>query len=183
MHTVFAEINAPGAWFLEATKKIPKIRRFHVLPPLKNHPSKSIGFMYSPLWKSHPPKPIGFVYSPLWKNHPSKAIGFMYSPLWKTTHGYPLVLYAPLKFFRQRHLTFMMFHEKMMKALSQRWTRVLIIYGVHTWSYLYMFRWVCGRKKPLTVGCVQYYDGLSRYKSQQLPLTVLVLHKPAAAIA
>ena len=28
-----------------------KTHRFCVLPPLKNHPSKPIGFMYSPLWK------------------------------------------------------------------------------------------------------------------------------------
>ena len=28
-----------------------KAHRFHVLPPLKNHPSKVIGFVYSPLWK------------------------------------------------------------------------------------------------------------------------------------
>ena len=28
-----------------------KTHRFCVLPPLKTHPSKAIGFMYSPLWK------------------------------------------------------------------------------------------------------------------------------------
>ena len=28
-----------------------RTHRFCVLPPLKNHPSKVIGFMYSPLWK------------------------------------------------------------------------------------------------------------------------------------
>ena len=28
-----------------------KTHRFCVLPPLKNHPSKPIGFVYSPLWK------------------------------------------------------------------------------------------------------------------------------------
>ena len=29
-----------------------KAHRFCVLPPLKNHPSKPIGFVYSPLWKN-----------------------------------------------------------------------------------------------------------------------------------
>ena len=28
-----------------------KSHRFCVLPPLKNHPSKTVGFVYSPLWK------------------------------------------------------------------------------------------------------------------------------------
>ena len=62
--------------------------RFHVLPPLKNHPSLPIGFMYSPLWKiTHhypsvlctPPfekSPITthrFCVLPPLKNHPSKS--------------------------------------------------------------------------------------------------------------
>ena len=47
---MFAEINAPGAYFLE-TRKISQTHRFYVLPPLKNHPSRAIGFVYSPLWK------------------------------------------------------------------------------------------------------------------------------------
>ena len=62
--TVFPEINAPGAEFFEAKKtfqkpsvlctppfeKSPiKPHRFCVLPPLKNHPSNPISFMYSPL--------------------------------------------------------------------------------------------------------------------------------------
>ena len=37
--TVFTEISAPGAWFLEAIQK-------H-----SENPSKPIGFVYSPLWK------------------------------------------------------------------------------------------------------------------------------------
>ena len=76
------------------------IHRFHVLPPLKNHPSKAIGFVYSPLWKiTHhnpsvpctPPfekssiKSHRFCVLPPLKNHPSQPIGSMYSPLWKMT--------------------------------------------------------------------------------------------------
>ena len=51
--TVFAIMNAPGAQFLEAIKifQNPTVHRFCVLPPLKNHPPKAIGFVYSPLWK------------------------------------------------------------------------------------------------------------------------------------
>ena len=77
-----------------------KSHRFCVLPPLKNHPSKPIGFVYSPLWKITHQKPSvlctpPFEKSPIQKpsvlctppfeNHPSKSIGFVYSPLWKIT--------------------------------------------------------------------------------------------------
>ena len=65
--TVFAEINAPGAYFLEAMKQISKPHRFCVLPPLKNHPSKAHRFCVLPPLKNHQSKVIGFVYSPLWK--------------------------------------------------------------------------------------------------------------------
>ena len=47
----------PGRLIFRSSKKTfqkpppPKIHRFYVLPPLKNHPSKPIGFVYSPLWK------------------------------------------------------------------------------------------------------------------------------------
>ena len=45
-------------------------------PPLKNPPSKAIGFVYSPLWKIIHQSPIGFVYSPLWKitHHDSSVL-------------------------------------------------------------------------------------------------------------
>ena len=42
----------------KSKKKIFKLHRFHVLPPLKNHPSKPIGFMYSPLWKMTHQSPL-----------------------------------------------------------------------------------------------------------------------------
>ena len=64
---VFAEINAPGASFLEAIEKT----------------------------FQKPPKAIGFVYSPLCKNHPSNPIGYVYSPLWEITHQNPSVLCTP----------------------------------------------------------------------------------------
>ena len=44
----------PGRLIFRSKKKLPKPikpHRFCVLPPLKNHPSKAIGFVYSPLWK------------------------------------------------------------------------------------------------------------------------------------
>ena len=77
-----------------------KAYRFCVLPPLKNHPSNPIGFVYSPLWKITHQKPSvlctppfekspitthRFCVLPPLKNHPSKPIGFVYSPLWKIT--------------------------------------------------------------------------------------------------
>ena len=77
---------------------------------MKNHPSKPIGFVYSPLWKithqkpsvlctppfeKSPIKAHWFCVLPPLKNHPSKPIGFMYSPLWKITHQSPSVLYTP----------------------------------------------------------------------------------------
>ena len=53
-----------------------KTHWFCVLPPLKNHPSKPIGFVYSPLWKiTH--QAHRFCVLPPLKNHPSKPIGFM----------------------------------------------------------------------------------------------------------
>ena len=51
-----------------SSKNISKTHRFCVLPPLKNHPSQPIGFMYSPLWKS-PIKPHRFYVLPPLKNH------------------------------------------------------------------------------------------------------------------
>ena len=50
--TVFAEINAPGAQFLEAIKNIPK----------------AIGFVYSPLWKITYQDP-SVLCTPLFENH------------------------------------------------------------------------------------------------------------------
>ena len=45
----------PGRLIFRSNKKnLPnpiKAHQFCVLPPLKNHPSKPIGFVYSPLWK------------------------------------------------------------------------------------------------------------------------------------
>ena len=72
-----------------------KPHRFCVLPPLKNHPSNPIGFVYSPLWKITHQKPSvlcappfekspiknhRFCVLPPLKNHPPKPIGFMYFP-------------------------------------------------------------------------------------------------------
>ena len=91
-------------------KSLIKSHRFCVLPPLKNHPSKAIGFVYSPLWKiihqspsvlctppfeKSPIKAHRFCVLPPLKNHPSKPIGFVYSPLWKITHHNPSVLCTP----------------------------------------------------------------------------------------
>ena len=47
----------PGRLIFRDKKKFSKPHRFHVLPPLKNHPSKLIGFVYSPLWKIIRQKP------------------------------------------------------------------------------------------------------------------------------
>ena len=71
-----------------------KSHRFCVLPPLKNHPSKAIGFVYSPLWKI-PHQSPSVLCTPLFENHPLKAIGFVYSPLWKIIHQSPSVLCTP----------------------------------------------------------------------------------------
>ena len=76
-------------------KSLIKSHRFCVLPPLKNHPSKSPGFMYSPLWIITHHTPSVLCTPPPLKNHPSKAIGFVYSPLWKITHQSPSVLCTP----------------------------------------------------------------------------------------
>ena len=66
----------------------------------QNHPSKSIGFVYSPLWKITHQTPSVLCTPPFekslikhhrfcvllpLKSHPSKSIGFVYSPLWKIT--------------------------------------------------------------------------------------------------
>ena len=87
-----------------------KTHWFCVLPPVKNHPSKSIGFVYSPLWKITHQKPSvlctppfekspitahRFCVLPPLKSHPSKLSGFVYSPLWKITHHSPSVLCTP----------------------------------------------------------------------------------------
>ena len=86
------------------------IHRFCVLPPLKNHPSKSIGFVYSSLRKiihQNPSVPCTppfeksrinihrFCVLPPLKNHPSKPIGFVYSSLRKIIHQNPSVLCTP----------------------------------------------------------------------------------------
>ena len=84
----------PGRLIFRSTKKHSKTHRFHVLPPLKNHPSKAIGFMYSPFEKSSIKAHRFYVLPPL-KNHSSKAIGFVYSPLWEITHQKPSVLCTP----------------------------------------------------------------------------------------
>ena len=89
----------PGRLIFRSNKKnIPKsikTNRFCVLPPLKNHPSKLVGFVYSPLWKIIHQKPSvlctppfekssiktnRFCVLPPLKNHPSKLVGFVYSP-------------------------------------------------------------------------------------------------------
>ena len=41
----------PGRLIFRGNKKHSKTHRFCVLPPLEIHPSKLIGFVYSPLWK------------------------------------------------------------------------------------------------------------------------------------
>ena len=81
-------------WY--ATKKPPtKSHRFHVLPPLKNHPSKAIGFMYSPLWKPPIKSPSVLCTPPFEKTTHQNPFGFVYSPLWKITHHNPSVLCTP----------------------------------------------------------------------------------------
>ena len=50
-----------------------------MVPPLKNHPSKPIGFVYSPLWKI---------------THQSPSV-LCTPPLWKITHQKPSVLCTP----------------------------------------------------------------------------------------
>ena len=77
-----------------------KAHWFCVLPPLKSHPSKPIGFVYSPLWKVTHQSPLvlctppfekspiqthRFCVLPPLKSHPPKPIGFVYSPLWTIT--------------------------------------------------------------------------------------------------
>ena len=74
------------------------------------HPSKPIGFVYSPPMKTthqnpsvlctppfekSPIKAHRFCVLPPLKDHPSKTIGFVYSPLWKLTHQNPSVLCTP----------------------------------------------------------------------------------------
>ena len=82
LHTVFCRNKRPGRLILRSNKqtspsnpskaiksplisctppfeKSPiKSHRFRALPPLKNHSSKAIGFMYSPLWKIIHQKPL-----------------------------------------------------------------------------------------------------------------------------
>ena len=84
----------PGRLICRSNKKAFKNHRFCVLPPLKNHPLKVIGFVCSPFEKS-PIKSHRFCVLPPLKNHPSKAIGFVYSPLCKVIHQKPLVLCTP----------------------------------------------------------------------------------------
>ena len=51
-------------------EKLPiKSHWFCVLPPLKNHPSQPIGFVYSPLWKITHQRPHRFCILPPLKNH------------------------------------------------------------------------------------------------------------------
>ena len=61
----------PGRLIFRSNKQISKIHQkpsvLRTPPPLKNHPSKLIGFMYSNLLKNHPSKPFSFTYSPLWE--------------------------------------------------------------------------------------------------------------------
>ena len=45
-----------------------KSHRFHVLPPLKNHPSQPIGFVYSPLWKITHQSPLVLCTPPFEKS-------------------------------------------------------------------------------------------------------------------
>ena len=56
-----------------------QIHRFCVLPPLKNHPSHPIGFVYSPLWKITHPKP-SVLCTPPFENPPTKAHRFHVLP-------------------------------------------------------------------------------------------------------
>ena len=53
-----------------------RTHRFCVLPPLRNHPSEPIGFVYSPLWEITPSKLHRFCVLPPLRNHPSEPIGF-----------------------------------------------------------------------------------------------------------
>ena len=88
----------PGRLIFEARKNIPKSLnrtfRFCVVPPLKNHSSKPIGFVYSPLWKINHHKPSVFCTPPFEKS-PIKTHRFHKLPLWKITHQNPLVSSTP----------------------------------------------------------------------------------------
>ena len=55
-------------------QKSTKAHRFCVLPPLKNHPSKLIGFVYSPLWKITHQSP-SVLCTPLFEKSPIKILG------------------------------------------------------------------------------------------------------------
>ena len=48
----FCRKKRPGRLIFGSNKSNFKSHRFYILPPLKNHPSKAIGFVYSPLWKN-----------------------------------------------------------------------------------------------------------------------------------
>ena len=70
----------PGRSIFRAIKSIPnpsKTHRFYVVPPLKNHPSKAIGFVYSPLWKI--PVYDGRLFRQI--RYWSHSMSF-YSPIW-----------------------------------------------------------------------------------------------------
>ena len=79
--TVIAEINAPGAQFLEAIKNIPnpiKTHRFCVLPPWKiTHQNPSV------------------LCTPPFEKSPIKTHRFCVLPPWKITHQNPSVLCTP----------------------------------------------------------------------------------------
>ena len=59
INTTVASLGISGFFVQFYTcPRLIKAHRFHVLPPLKNHSSKPIGFMYSPLWKITHQKPL-----------------------------------------------------------------------------------------------------------------------------
>ena len=79
----------PGRLIYGNNKKNSKTNRFCALPPLKNHPPKAIGFMYSPLWKITHQNPSVSCTLPLWKithQKPSVLCPFEKALFWVSAH-------------------------------------------------------------------------------------------------
>ena len=83
-----------------------KSHRFCVLPPLKNHPSKPIGFVYSPLWKITHQGP-SVLCTPPFEKSPTKTHRFCVLPplknhcfWWALVSGWAFILANTVFFVR-----------------------------------------------------------------------------------
>ena len=85
-----------------------KTHRFCVLSPLKNHPSKPIGFMYSPLWKITHQTPSVLCTLPFEKS-PIKTHRFLCTPPFGKSPTKPHRFYvlSPLKNHPSKPIGFM----------------------------------------------------------------------------